>query len=414
MAGAADGGRFDLRTLLAAVEAAEPVEVIDVLARELAQMVDASAVSLLMATFTGDAVVRMSHVTAPAALVDGENERTEVLPLPSSLYERVLFSQRPDITHVEGGRWRVLLPVTERGDAIGILELSLPRSPEDGVIDFLASAAHALAYVLVATRRHTDLFEWAQRDKPFSLAAEIQRRLLPASYTIESGAFTLAGWLEPAARVGGDTFDYVVDREYLYASVTDAMGHSTQAAMLATLAVGSLRNTRRSTASPSDQAAAANEALIAEARSDQFVTGLILRVRLADGVLEIVNAGHPPPYLLRGDRGTVLDVAPAPALGVTDADVPPYVTHLERGDRLLLITDGFLERNAAGVDIARVLEETRDRHPREIVREFAAKVLRATDGKLHDDATVVCIDWFGEGGHRQANGGASHARATTA
>lgn len=78
--------------------------------------------------------------------------------------------------------------------------------------------------MLIASRRHTDLFEWAQRDIPFSLAAEIQRRLLPSSYSVEAGAFTLAGWLEPASNVGGDTFDYSIDREYLYASITDAMG----------------------------------------------------------------------------------------------------------------------------------------------------------------------------------------------
>lgn len=410
----ADSGRFDLRALLHAVEAADPVDVVDVLAAELAVMVDAAAVSLLIATFTGDAVVRMSHVTGPVARVDGGNERTELLPLPASLYERVLFTQEADIAEVGHGSWRVLLPVTERGDAMGLLELSLPTQPEDDVVRFLAAAAHAFAYVLVASRRHTDLFEWAQRDTPFSLPAEIQRRLLPASYTIESSSFTLAGWLEPAAHVGGDTFDYAVDRENLYASVTDAMGHSTQAALLATLAVGSLRNTRRSTASPAEQAQAANDAVIADARSDQFVTGLILRIRLADGRLEIVNAGHPPPYLLRGGRGGVLDVPPSPALGVTDAAVyAPYVAQLEDGDRVLLLTDGFLERNAAGVDIPDVLESTAARHPREIVREFAANVLRVTDGNLRDDATVVCIDWFGEGGHRRASGGASSARVTS-
>jgi hypothetical protein len=43
------------------------------------------------------------------------------------------------------------------------------------------AAAHALSYVLIASRRHTDLFEWAQRDVPFSLAGEIQQRLLPSA-----------------------------------------------------------------------------------------------------------------------------------------------------------------------------------------------------------------------------------------
>lgn len=40
---------------------------------------------------------------------------------------------------------------------------------------------------------HTDLFEWRQRGTPFSLSAEIQRRLLPGAFACEAGAFTLAG-----------------------------------------------------------------------------------------------------------------------------------------------------------------------------------------------------------------------------
>ena len=99
-------------------------------------------------------------------------------------------------------------PVTNRGEAIGVLELALPDAPDEQTLADVALAAHALAYVVIANRRFTDLFEWGQRSVPLSLAAEIQRRLLPASYTCEAGQFTLAGWLEPAGDVGGDTFDF--------------------------------------------------------------------------------------------------------------------------------------------------------------------------------------------------------------
>ncbi|MFN2617524.1 MAG: GAF domain-containing protein, partial [Thermoleophilaceae bacterium] len=227
--------RLDLRGLLAAVEAAPPVAVVDVVAAELAEMLDATAVSLLIANFSGNGLARISHVSRPRDLRDGHNERVESLSLSESIYQRVLSAQELHLGP-SGSAWAVLLPVTERGDAIGILELTLPRRPDDDTVDYLTSVAHVLSYVLVTSRRHTDLFEWAQRDVPFSLAAEIQRRILPSSYTLEGGPFTLAGWLEPAASVGGDTFDYCLDREYLYASITDAMGHDTEAALLATLA----------------------------------------------------------------------------------------------------------------------------------------------------------------------------------
>lgn len=404
--------RLDLRGFLAAVEAAPPIEVVDVVAVELADMLDATAVSLLIANFSGTAVVRMSHVSRSSDLRDGHNERAESLSLPESVYEQVLATQELDIRRV-GADWVVLLPVTERGDAIGILELTLPRSPDNDSIDYLASVAHALSYVLITSRRHTDLFEWAQRDVPFSLAAEIQRRLLPPSYTLEGGPFTLAGWLEPAATVGGDTFDYSVDREHLYASITDAMGHATQAALLATLAVGSLRNTRRSIASPAEQASIANQALLDDARDDQFVTGLMLRIRLADGRMELVNAGHPAPYLLRAGRVVQLEPDVGMPLGIGAGEYETLTVDLQPGDRLLFVTDGFLERNAVLIAVPSIMVASADRHPREIVRELANNVLEATGNNLRDDATALCIDWFGVRGDRAATGGASRDRATS-
>jgi hypothetical protein len=70
-----------------------------------------------------------------------------------------------------------------------VLELILPRYPDPQVVADVAAAAHALSYVVVANRRHTDLFEWGQRTTPFSLAAEIQRRLLPGSFTLVFRSF---------------------------------------------------------------------------------------------------------------------------------------------------------------------------------------------------------------------------------
>lgn len=403
--------RFDLGRLLAAVEAAPPIDVVDVLASELAEIVDATQVSLLIANFSGTAVNRLSHVIAHDTLQDGRNERVDALPLAGSAYQRVLFTQRPDVVD-DGDRWLVLLPVTERGDAIGILELSMSRCPDAETVDYLVAAAHALAYVLIASRRYTDLFEWAQRDVAFSVAAEIQRRLLPSSYTAEGGPFTLAGWLEPAHDAGGDTFDYSIDREYLYLSITDAMGHSTVAALLATLTVGSLRNSRRRLESPAEQADAANEALLRQATAEQFVTGQIVRIRLADGLAELVNAGHPAPYLVRDGRATSVDVTPGPPLGVRRRPYQADTLQLLPGDRLLFITDGYLERNAVRVDIEGTLAATAGRHPRQIVQEFATTILKATAGDLKDDATVLCFDWYGQVGTRDAIGGASRARTT--
>jgi serine phosphatase RsbU (regulator of sigma subunit) len=408
----AANARLSMGLLLAAVEDASPIDAVDVLAAELVRLVGAGHVGLLIANFSGTGLVRLSHVVGTRASA-GRNERAEDVPLPGTIHERVLWSQTVDVTTGPDG-WLALIPITERGDAIGILEVSLDEMPDAEVLEFLVSAAHGLAYVLVAARRHTDLFEWAQRDIPFSVAAEMQRRLLPSAYTAEVGPLTLAGWLEPAHDAGGDSFDYSLDREFLYASLTDAMGHSTEAALLATLTVATLRNQRRALASPVQQAEIAHATLKADARADQFVTGLLLRIRLSDGEAEIVNAGHPLPLLLRDGETAQLELTTHPPLGVAVAPYTADVFTLHPGDRLLLVTDGYLERRAGKVDIEGILANSPERHPRQVVQELARHVLDATGGQLHDDATALCLDWYGPAGRRDATGGASSARATRA
>jgi serine phosphatase RsbU (regulator of sigma subunit) len=68
---------------------------------------------------------------------------------------------------------------------------------------------------------------------------------------------------------------------------------------------------------------------------------------------------------------------------------------LTPGDRLVMVTDGMLERNAAGLDLADAIADTRMLHPREAVRTLADRVLGVTGGVLADDATVLCLDWHG-------------------
>jgi serine phosphatase RsbU (regulator of sigma subunit) len=386
---------IDVGALLQRVETAAPIDAVEVVAAELGRMVDARAVTLLIADFSGRAVVRLTSSGPVEGARNHGVEQAETLPLPGTRYERVLRTQQPDVEPIDDGA-RMVVQVTDRGDAIGLLELDLPNYPSADEIADVSSAAHALAYVVIAARRHTDVFEWGQRSAPFSLAAEIQRRLLPASYTCEAGQFTLAGWLEPAAAVGGDTFDYSLDRNTLQVSITDAVGHQVTAALLATVLVGALRNARRRGLDVSAQARYANDALAENATAGHFVTGQLLRVDLRTGTAVIVNAGHTLPLRLRDGRVEEVPLVVEPPFGVVPGrSFQVQTLPLEPGDRLVFLTDGMLERNAASLDVAAALADSADLHPREVVHELGAAVLRATKGDLKDDATMMCFDWYG-------------------
>ncbi len=387
---------IDLGAILERVEASAPVDSVKVVATMLAEMVGADAVTFLVADFSGRSVVRLSS----AGRVDGARthgvDQAETVPLAGTAYEQVLRTQQVVVERLDEGGVRIVVPVTDRGDAIGLLEMTLPRDPGPDVITEVGSAAHALAYVVIAARQFTDVFEWGYRSSPFALAAEIQRRLLPLAYTCEASQFTLAGWLEPAAEVGGDTFDYTLDRSALHISITDAVGHQVAAALLATLLVGSLRNGRRKGLDLGEQARYANDSLAENAPPGQFVTGQLMRVDLGRGLASIVNAGHPWPLRLRNGRVEEIELrieAPFGVLPGKSFDVQRLP--LEPGDRIVLLTDGMQERNAVNLDVAAALADTASQHPREVVHALGAAVLDATDGDLRDDATVVCLDWIG-------------------
>lgn len=388
--------RIDLDTLLDRIAAVSPVEAIDVMVDELTEMVGASSGCFLIADLSGRMISRFGGTDWNAARRLQEGARHALAErLPGTDYERVLRDQRAEVVAVPGGGARVMVPVTDRGDAIGVLELVLAEHPAQDLVADVVAAARTLAYVAVACRRHTDLFEWAQRTLPFTLAAEIQRRLLPTAFTCETGQFTVAGWLEPANAVGGDTFDYAIDRDTLHVSITDAVGHDVHAATLATILVGSLRNGRRRGADLLDQAATANDALASHSAVGQFVTGQLVRVDRRTATAMLVNAGHPFPLRLRDGRVEEIELdidmpfglEPGRAFGEQRIPLLP-------GDRILLITDGMYE-NDEGLDLGALFARTAHLHSREVVRYLGDEVLRAAGGELRDDATVVCIDWHG-------------------
>lgn len=364
--------RMDLRALLDAAEAAPPAEGVDALAAELAARVGAREVSMLIHDISGLTLTRLPRVPAPERPVLPLRPAREHVVIDGTPAGAALVSQQLQVSRDGEAVW-AHVPVSQRGEALGVLELLLNAEPDPVTVDYLSSAGRALAYVIVADRRVNDVYELGQRSTELSLEAEIQRRLLPASYACQGPQFALAGWLVPADEAGGDTFDYMVEASTLHLSITDAMGHGVPAAQLATLGVGSLRNSRRRGLGLTEQAQQASGHIATHAAPDQFVTALLGRLDLRTGVLDLVNAGHMNPLLVRAaqvseiplDAGLVLGVAPDEAYEVQQVQLRP-------GDRLALVTDGMSERNAAEAEIEQVLGTLGHLHPRETVQVLTA------------------------------------------
>lgn len=402
------GQQGELARLLTAVEKAAPVEAVDVVAEHLRWRFGAMEVSFLIVDLTGRAVARLSSTAATEG-----GRQAERIPMSGSVYERVIRTQRLYQDAVGQGQ-RVIVPVTNRGDAIGLLELLLPATPDEDVLLAVGEAAHVLAYIVIVNGRFTDLYTWGKRTRPPTLAAEIQYQLLPPSLSCEAAQFTLCGSMEPSEDLSGDTFDYALDRDTLHLSVTDPMGHDLDAALAATVLVGALRGARRAGAGLAEQARLADQALADHGRG--HATGQLLRINLHTGEAKLVNAGHPWPLRMREGAAKAIACAVDLPFGLAVSAPRPYrvqTVDLRPGDRLLMLTDGMLERHGERIDLPGLMERSRNLHPRETTLMMTSAVRDAAGGRLQDDATVMCLDWHGhQETHRHVSSGADARRAS--
>jgi serine phosphatase RsbU (regulator of sigma subunit) len=160
--------------------------------------------------------------------------------------------------------------------------------------------------------------------------------------------------------------------------------------------IGGIRNGRRQNADLARQACLADEALSTHAAGSQFVTGQIVCIDLADCTATIVNAGHPLPLRLRDGAVDEVPLHADPPFGaIHGTTFHVQSLPLEPGDRLMFLTDGVLERDAANADVRSVLAASRDEHPREAVQQVIKAAMRASGDELGDDATALCLDWHG-------------------
>lgn len=329
-------------------------------------------------------------------LVVGDPEPVEDSPAGESfLYRRIVE------VPLEGSV-RIYLPLLDGSDQVGVMVVTLDAVDDDDR-RLLQRLAGLVADMIVTKDAYTDLFFQTRRRAPMKVAAEIQWSLMPPlSMTVPQ--VELAGILEPAYEVSGDSFDYALNDETLHVGVIDAMGHGLDAATMATVAIGAYRHARRADIDLSHVYTFMDKAIKDQFGSDHFVTAQMMCLNVTTGHLKWVNAGHPAPLLIRGR--VVVDRLESPTtLPVGFGGEQPQVSErmLRRGDRVLCFTDGLIEeRQSNGEEFGeeQLIEWTnrvlRDRSTvRAVTRRLSHSLKKARGGVTSDDATILLIEWRG-------------------
>ncbi len=310
------------------------------------------------------------------------------------------FSSDLPVERPEPDGVRLFLPMLDGSDRVGVLAYSLSAvgAADRQLAGWLAGL---VANLIVTKGLYTDHFFLTRRRRPMRLEAEMQWHLLPP-LTMETPQVGVAGILEPAYEVGGDSFDYALNGQTLHVAIIDAMGHGLNAAIMATVSVGAYRHARRAGVGLADLYAAMDSAVAEQFGEDTFVTAQMAQLDCGTGRLSWVNAGHHPPLLLRRRRvlGSLNSETTLP-VGFGGAAPQISEVQLEPNDRVLLFTDGVIEERMPDgerfgqhrlVDlVGRVsLEEL---HVQETVRRLSHSLMRERGGATSDDASLFLLEW---------------------
>ncbi|MFI9649163.1 PP2C family protein-serine/threonine phosphatase [Streptomyces sp. NPDC052040] len=297
---------------------------------------------------------------------------------------------------------RVHLPLLDGGDQVGVMSVTLD-SVDDHDRRLLYRIAGLVADLLVTKHGYSDLFFGVRRREPMSVAAEIQWALLPPLAMIMP-RIAVAGILEPAYDVAGDSFDYALNGDVLHVAMIDAMGHGLDAATMATVAIGAYRHARRAGIGLPEIYSFMDRAVAEQFGPEHFVTAQMMQLDTTTGHLQWVNAGHPSPLLVRDHRVALRLTGPTTLpVGLGGAEPRMNEMRLERGDRLLCFTDGLVEEHETGeeqfgegqlIEWVNQMERT-GRGIRAVARSLSHTLKRARGGHTTDDATLLLLEWRG-------------------
>jgi hypothetical protein len=148
--------------------------------------------------------------------------------------------------------------------------------------------------------------------------------------------------------------------------------------------------------SPEAVLSAANRYLTHQAWPEGFASAIHLSLDLDSGRYRIANAGHPPAahFHAGSDRWDVLDGVHGPVLGViADPEFPPVHGVLDRGDALLLYTDGMVESPDLEVDrgIDRLLGQAERVVTADGSEGDAGRIVDGTRAGEGDDVALVLV-----------------------
>jgi sigma-B regulation protein RsbU (phosphoserine phosphatase) len=214
------------------------------------------------------------------------------------------------------------------------------RDPEPfGFLVLIGGLAYAAAQRAISREQ-----SFAVVENELATARRIQTSILPRALPELTG-LRLAASYRPMTQVAGDFYDFLrLDGRRVTVLVADVSGHGVPAALIASMLKVAFAQQAKHAADPASVLAGLNS-ILNGVLDGQFVTAACAHIDLAAHTITYAGAGHPPAILVRRSSGEILELeenglflGPFKNASYTNISAP-----FDRGDRLLLYTDGIVE-----------------------------------------------------------------------
>jgi GAF domain-containing protein len=306
-----------------------------------------------------------------------------------------------------GREGALVLPLVSKGNFLGVLLVDWPAAVERAGrrrLNILTGMAHQAALAIESARLYADLAAQQRLERELEVAREIQMSFLPERAPVEPG-WQVAAFYRAARSVGGDFYDFIRLPDARWGLIiADVSDKGIGAALFMALSRTLLRAVAISGRSPGASLVRVNELLLADARTDLFVTGFYAAWSPATARLVYASAGHNPPLLIHHragpDRPEVERLTgKGIALGVIpNIELEEQSVRLLKGDVLVLYTDGVTEALSADYEefglerLATTILAHREHSADDIVAAVRAAVEEFTVGvPQFDDFTMVVL-----------------------
>jgi serine phosphatase RsbU (regulator of sigma subunit) len=297
----------------------------------------------------------------------------------------------------------LMVPMIARGEVVGAILVdqgSRPTRFNQHEIDVVMGIANQAAAAVESARLTQQAEEKRRLDYELSLARQIQKSFLPDACPAIPGYQVCSLW-ESAREVSGDFYDFVsLQGQRTAMIVADVSDKGMAAAMFMALSRTILRTMTIGKPTAREAVERANDVIIADARSDMFVTVFHAILDPNEHRLTYVNAGHNPPLWYRAATKDVVTLkGHGIALGVMpNISLEEHQITLERGDIVLMYTDGATdafnqaEQEFGAERLAELLAMNADKTPDDLVAEIKRAINEFSGERVQfDDITLVAV-----------------------